>query len=498
MAAKTPLLQLEGLEKRFGGIQALRGVSFDLRPGEIHALLGENGAGKSTLIKILSGAYRPDSGRIVLEGVETTFASPRQAQAAGIATIYQETSLYPDLSVLENLFMGHQPMRGGRINWVQMNVRAKELLERLGMELPLRARLGDLGKARAQLVEIAKALLQQARILILDEPTAALTTRDAERLMEVVRGLRAQGVAMIYITHRLEEVFALADRVTVLRDGEVAGSAQAGGFDSNWLISRMVGRAAGQLFPRNPRPQGKPLLEVRGLSGAGLLKEVSFTVHEGEIVGLAGLVGSGRTEVARAIFGLDRREGGEILLEGKPVPPNPQAAIERGVAMLPEDRGRQGLILPFSLGKNMTLPLLRLGGWLDRGLEEQVFQEFSRKLDIRPPLASLAASALSGGNQQKVVIAKWLATRPKVLILDEPTQGVDVGAKAEIHRLMDDLVSQGLGILMISSELVEVLGMADRILVMHRGRLVAELPRGSSQEDVMRAATGSIAAEVPA
>lgn len=498
MAAEAPLLQLEGLEKRFGGIQALRGVSFDLRPGEIHALLGENGAGKSTLIKILSGAYRPDSGRIVLEGVETTFASPRQAQAAGIATIYQETSLYPDLSVLENLFMGHQPVRGGRINWAQMSARAKELLERLGMELPLRARLGDLGKARAQLVEIAKALLQQARILILDEPTAALTTRDAERLMEVVRGLRAQGVAMIYITHRLEEVFALADRVTVLRDGEVAGSARAGGFDSNWLISKMVGRAAGQLFPRNPRPQGKPLLEVRGLSGAGLLKEISFTVHEGEIVGLAGLVGSGRTEVARAIFGLDRREGGEILLEGKPVPPNPQAAIERGVAMLPEDRGRQGLILPFSLGKNMTLPLLRLGGWLDRGLEEQVFQEFSRKLDIRPPLASLAASALSGGNQQKVVIAKWLATRPKVLILDEPTQGVDVGAKAEIHRLMDDLVSQGLGILMISSELVEVLGMADRILVMHRGRLVAELPRGSSQEDVMRAATGSIAAEVPA
>jgi rhamnose transport system ATP-binding protein len=492
MAAEAPLLELEAIEKRFGGIRALRGVSFDLRPGEVHALLGENGAGKSTLIKILSGAYRPDSGRIVLEGSETTFASPRQAQAAGIATIYQETSLYPDLSVLENLFMGHQPMKSGRIDWAKMSARAKDLFERLGMELPLRARLGDLGKARAQLVEIAKALLQQARILILDEPTAALTTRDAERLMEVVRGLRAQGVAMIYITHRLEEVFAVADRVTVLRDGEVAGTAKAGEFDSNWLISKMVGRVAGQLFPRNPRPRGKPLLEVRGLSASGLLKGVSFTIHEGEIVGLAGLVGSGRTEVARAIFGLDRREAGEVLLEGKLIPPNPQAAIEKGLAMLPEDRSRQGLILPFSLGKNVTLPLLRLGGWLSGGLEDKVFGEFSRKLDIRPPLAALSASSLSGGNQQKVVIAKWLATRPKVLILDEPTQGVDVGAKAEIHRLMDELVAQGLGILMISSELVEVLGMADRILVMHRGRIAGELSRGATQEDVMRMATGSV------
>jgi len=498
VGARAPLLQLSEIEKRFGGIRALRGVSFDLNAGEVHALVGENGAGKSTLIKILSGAYRPDEGKILLEGSETTFNSPRQAQAAGIATIYQETSLYPDLSVLENLFMGHQPMRGGRIDWAEMNTRAEALFKRLGMELPLRARLGDLGKARAQLVEIAKALLQQARILILDEPTAALTTRDGERLIEVVRGLRAQGVAMIYITHRLEEVFAVADRVTVLRDGEVAGAAKSGEFDNNWLISKMVGRVAGQLFPRNPRPRGKPLLEVRGLSQPGLLKDVNFTVHEGEIVGLAGLVGSGRTEVARAIFGLDSYASGEVLLDGKPIPRNPQKAIEQGLAMLPEDRGRQGLILPFSLGKNITLPLLRLGGWLGGGLEDKVFAEFSKKLDIRPPLAALSASALSGGNQQKVVIAKWLATRPKVLILDEPTQGVDVGAKAEIHRLMDELVGQGLGILMISSELVEVLGMADRILVMHRGRITRELPRGSTEEDVMRAATGSIAAGVQA
>jgi len=496
--AETSLLKLENIEKRFGGTRALRGVSFDLNPGEVHALLGENGAGKSTLIKILSGAYRPDSGRILLEGNEAGFGSPRQAQAAGIATIYQETSLYPDLSVLENLFMGHQPMRAGRIDWAEMNRRAEGLFERLGMELPLRARLGDLGKARAQLVEIAKALLQQARILILDEPTAALTTRDTERLMEVVRGLRAQGVAMIYITHRLEEVFTIADRVSVLRDGEMVGSAKAGEFDSNWLISKMVGRVAGQLFPRNPRPRGKPLLEVRHLSQPGLLEDINLTVHEGEIVGLAGLVGSGRTEVARAIFGLDSYASGEVLLQGQPLPRSPQGAIQQGVALLPEDRGRQGLILPFSLGKNMTLPLLRLGGWLGGNLEDKVFAEFSQKLDIRPPLAALLASSLSGGNQQKVVIAKWLATRPKVLILDEPTQGVDVGAKAEIHRLMDELVGQGLGILMISSELVEVLGMADRILVMHRGRIAAELPRGATQEDVMRAATGSIAAGVQA
>jgi rhamnose transport system ATP-binding protein len=486
------MLRLEAIQKRFGGIHALRGVSFDLHAGEVHALVGENGAGKSTLIKILSGAYRPDEGQIVLDGKAVQFTSPRQAQRLGIATIYQETSLYPDLSVLENLYMGHQPKRLGRIYWSAMRKGAEELFERLGLDLPLRARLGDLGKARAQLVEIAKALLQNARILILDEPTAALTTKDADALLEVVRGLRTQGIGMIYISHRLEELFTVADRFTVLRDGEVVGHAPRESATQDWLIATMVGRKPETLYPRKIRGQGKPLLEVRGLSN-NVLNDVSFTVHEGEIVGMAGLVGSGRTEIARAIFGIDRLESGTVLLENKPLANTPRGAIEQGVAMLPEDRGRQGLILPFSIGRNLSLPLQRLGRFLDSSSEETLAGEYIRKLDIRPPQSRLAASALSGGNQQKIVIGKWLATKPKVLILDEPTQGVDVGAKAEIHRVIDELVQQGMGILMISSELLEILGMADRILVMQRGRIAGELPRGVSQEDVMRLAVAGSA-----
>jgi rhamnose transport system ATP-binding protein len=487
----TPMLRLEGIHKRFGGIHALKGVSFDLHPGEVHALVGENGAGKSTLIKILSGAYRPDEGQIVLGGKAVQFTSPRQAQRLGIATIYQETSLYPDLSVLENLYMGHQPKRLGRINWSAMRQGATTLFDKLGLELPLRARLGNLGKARAQLVEIAKALLQNAQILILDEPTAALTTKDADALLEIVRGLKTQGIGMIYISHRLEELFTIAERFTVLRDGEVVGHAPHEKVTQDWLISTMVGRKPETLYPRRIRERGKPLLEVRGLSNS-ILNDVSFTVHEGEIVGMAGLVGSGRTEVARAIFGIDRIERGTVTHEGQPLITTPRGATGQGVAMLPEDRGRQGLILPFSVGRNLSLPLQRLGRFLDSSSEETLASEYIRKLDIRPPKSQLAASALSGGNQQKIVIGKWLATKPKVLILDEPTQGVDVGAKAEIHRVIDELVQGGMGILMISSELLEILGMADRILVMQRGKIAGELPRGVSQEDVMRLAVGAV------
>jgi rhamnose transport system ATP-binding protein len=487
---KAPILELKNIEKRFGGVRALRGVSFDLYAGEVHALVGENGAGKSTLIKILSGAHKPDLGKLSIDASETSFSSPRDAQAAGIATIYQETSLYPDLSVLENLFMGRQPTRNGRIDWTIMQTRAKALLERLGLDLPLKARLGDLGKARSQLVEIAKALLQDARILILDEPTAALTTKDADALLETVAVLRSKGVAMIYISHRLEEVTAIADRVTVIRDGEVVAHASGLEASQDWMVSKMVGRSVDTLYPRHIRTPGRVLLEVKNLNRKGVLNDVSFTVREGEIVGLSGLVGSGRTEIARAIFGIDRIDSGEILLDGQPVPRNPRGAVEKGIAMLPEDRGRQGLVLPFSIRQNLGLTLLNPLSWLNRKEEDRLASSYIQQLDIRPALAGLSASALSGGNQQKIVIGKWLATNPKLLILDEPTQGVDVGAKAEIHRVIDALVQQGLGILMISSELLEVLGMADRILVMHRGQISGELPRGPSEEAVMRLAVG--------
>ncbi|MBI5812023.1 MAG: sugar ABC transporter ATP-binding protein [Meiothermus silvanus] len=485
---------MEGIYKRFGGVQALKGVNFDLRQGEVHALVGENGAGKSTLIKILSGAYQPDAGTVRLEGRTVAIADPRLARALGIATIYQETSLYPDLSVLENLFIGHQPRRGwGRLDWAAMQRRAREVFVQLGVELPLTARLGDLGKAYAQLVEIAKALVQKARILVMDEATAALTADDVERLFGIIRGLREQGVAIIYISHRLEEVFRVADRVTVLRDGERVGSEPVAAVDQDWLIQRMVGRELHTLYPRNYRSPGKVLLEVRGLSRAGAFAGIDLEVHEGEIVGLAGLVGSGRSEVVRAIFGIDPYDAGTVRLLGESLPQRPWAAVRKGLALLPEDRSRQGVILAMTVRANMTLAVLRdlqRGGFLDEAKELSITERFIQALQLRPPHPDLPVASLSGGNQQKVVLGKWLATEPRVLILDEPTQGVDVGAKAEIHQLMDRLVGQGMGILMISSDLPEVLGMADRLLVMHRGKIVARLPRGSAPDVVMRAATG--------
>ncbi len=494
----SPILQLQGVHKRFGGVHALRGVDFDLRPGEIHALLGENGAGKSTLIKVLSGVYQPDEGTLEIDNRPTPLANPRRAQALGIATIYQETSLYPDLSVLENLYMGRQPLKPGllglrRVDWARMRREATALFERLGLDLPLDARLGDLGKARSQLVEIAKALSQDARILILDEPTATLTQKDVDQLFAVCRGLKARGVAMVYISHRLEEIVSLCDRVTVLRDGAAVGSAQVSEVDQRWLVQKMVGRVADHLYPRTLRQRGKPLLELRGVSRDGAVNDVSLTVHEGEIVGMAGLVGSGRTEVARLIFGIDTPDAGEILVDGQPIDTrrhNPRSAMAAGLAMLPEDRGRQGLVHGFSIAQNLFLPLQRLTDRLKPRDEAATAAEYIKTLQIHPALPDYAVENLSGGNAQKVVIGKWLATQPRVLILDEPTQGVDVGAKAEIHAVIDRLVNQGMGILLISSELLEVLGMADRLLVMHQGRIVREFPRGAGQEAVMEAAMG--------
>jgi rhamnose transport system ATP-binding protein len=488
------LLQLQGIHKRFGGVHALKGVDFELERGEIHALVGENGAGKSTLIKILSGVHRPDGGTIRLDGEEVQIHDPKAARELGVVTIFQETSAYADLSVLENLFMGLQPRtRLGLLDWPRMRREAEAVVARLGIRLPLSARMGDLSRAQVKLVEIAKALLQRARVLIMDEPTAALLADDVERLFAIIKGLKEQGVAVIYISHRLEEVFRLADRVTVLRDGERVGSEAVAAASQEWLIQKMVGRQLEELYTRHLRARGKPLLEVRGLTRTGIFEEVSFAVHEGEIVALAGLVGSGRSEVARAVFGLDPYDAGAVRFGGAPLSPHPWKAVDAGLALLPEDRTRQGLVLPFSVKNNLTLAALHAfqrGGFVDEPAEYDLAERFIRSLGIRTPGADVPTLNLSGGNQQKVVLGKWLAVDPKVLILDEPTQGVDVGAKTEIHRLMDDLVHRGLGILLISSDLPEVLGMADRILVMHRGRLVAELPRGAGAEAVMRPATG--------
>jgi ABC-type sugar transport system ATPase subunit len=485
----TPILSVDGLTKSFPGVQALKGVRLDVRAGEVHALLGENGAGKSTLIKVVSGVYQPDSGRIAVDGALVHLDDPQEAQRAGIATIYQELLLFPELSVAENIFVGHAPRRAwGGIDWAALRARAGEILASLEIhDLDLDAPVGGLSVGNRQRVEIAKALSQNARILIMDEPTAALTQADVERLFAIVRRLRERGVGIVYISHRLAEVFELADRVTVLRDGGWVATKPVTETTEGELIALMVGRTIDQLFPKAEVPIGRPVLELRGLSQAGLVEDVSLTLREGEIVGLAGLVGAGRSELAQTIFGITPATGGEILLDGRRLRVrDPGEAKRLGIAYLPEDRATQGLIRPMRLRENVSLAVLRRiarHGFISRAAEVALAADVVRRFAIRATGVDQVVGKLSGGNQQKVVLGKWLATRPRVLIMDEPTRGVDVGAKAEIHRLMSELAGQGLAILMISSELPEVLGMSDRILVLRGGRLVAELTRAEATQE---------------
>ena len=491
------MLRLDGIEKSFPGVRALRGVGFDVRAGEVHALLGENGAGKSTLIKVMSGVHRPDAGTLEVDGVAATFASPDDARAAGIATIYQELLLFPELTVAENVFMGHAPKtRFGGLDWAAMRTRATALLASLDIhDLDVNAIVGTLSVGNRQRVEILRALSQDARLLIMDEPTAALTEHDVTRLFDIVRRLRARNVGIVYISHRMDEIFALADRVTVLRDGSYVGTRDVAATDSPELVEMMVGRRIESLFPKVTVPIGAPVLEVRGLTRLPRTKGVSLTVRAGEIVGLAGLVGSGRSELAQVVFGATPATGGAILLEGRAITVgSPGEARLHGIAYVPEDRGTQGLVRPMSVRENMSLSVLRKvssGSFLDIAAEERLAHEYVARLGIRTAGIEVAASKLSGGNQQKIVVGKWLATQPKVLILDEPTRGIDVGAKAEIHKLMGELASRGLAILMISSELPEVLGMSDRVLVMREGSLVAEFSRAdATQSNVVSAMMG--------
>jgi ABC-type sugar transport system ATPase subunit len=495
------VLGLEHISKSFPGVQALDDVGFEVRAGEVHALLGENGAGKSTLIKIVSGLYQPDAGTMRLDGAEVRFASPHDAQAAGIATIFQELLLFPELSVAENIFMGHAPRtRLGALDWAAMRAQAQDLLASLDIhDLDVTRLVGALTVGNRQRVEIAKALSQNARILIMDEPTAALTGADVERLFGIVRRLRERGVGIVYISHRLEEVFALADRVTVLRDGAYVGTRRVAETSTDELITMMVGRTIDNLFPKLPAEIGRPVLEVRGLSGEPLFRDVDLTLRAGEIVGLAGLVGAGRSELAQAIFGIRPAGSGEILLDGQPVRiDSPGQARRLGIAYVPEDRGTQGLIRPMRLRENLSLALLRQmtrGIFIDRAAETGLALRSIRQLNIRASGTEQVVEKLSGGNQQKVVLGKWLATAPRVLIMDEPTRGIDVGAKAEIHRLMSGLAKDGLAVLMISSELPEIMGMSDRILVMRGGTVVAEFTRAEASQEAIAAAMMSAADE---
>jgi len=494
----TPILELENIAKSFPGVKALDNVHFNMEAGEVHALLGENGAGKSTLIKIISGVHKPDTGVIRFDGQPIVFNNPREAQAHGIATIYQELSLYPELTVAENIFMGHAPKRSigplKIVDWNTINTRAQEILASLNIhDMDVRRKVGSLNVGNRQRVEIAKALSINARILIMDEPTAALTEADVERLFDIVRLLKQRNVGIIYISHRLQEVFELADRVTVLRDGQYVNTKLVSETREPELVSMMVGRTIDNLFPKLPSNPGKTVLEVRNLNREPTTRNISLTVRAGEIVGLAGLVGSGRSELAQVIFGITPADSGEILIDGQKVNiKGPGQAVKLGIAYVPEDRGTQGLIKQMNIRENASLAVLRSlsrASFINFGDERILAKNSIQQMSIRAYSAEQIVNKLSGGNQQKVVISKWLASNPKLLIMDEPTRGIDVGAKSEIHRLMSELaVKQGLAVLMISSELPEVLGMSDRVLVMREGSVVAEFSREeATQERVVTA-----------
>ena len=496
----SPLLKAESISKSFAGVRALRDVSFELQAGEVHALIGENGAGKSTLIRILAGAFAQDSGRIEMDGRAIENNDPLTAKAHGIAAIYQQPALFPDLTVAENIALG---LEGGslwrRIDWRARRRNAADLLARIEARIDPEKLAGDLALAEQQMVEIARALGAKAKVLILDEPSPSLTHREVENLFRIIRGLREQGVAIIYISHRLEELEAIADRVTVLRDGVYIGTHPMPDMNRESLIRMMVGRELSAVFPKRAVAIGETRLEARGLSSrAAGIRDVSLTVHAGEIVGIAGLVGSGRTQFAEVLFGLTPADSGQVLIDGKEVHiDTPRRAIDLGIGHVPEDRRRHGLIMPMPVAANTTLADLREvshRGLLDFEAERTVAARFVQRLGVKTASVQSIVDTLSGGNQQKVAVGRWLAVKPSILILDEPTQGVDVGAKSEIHALLCDLAEQGMAILMISSELPEILGMSDRIAVMHAGTIAGILDRTeATQEKILALALGTAA-----
>ncbi|SRR5581483_1591968 len=493
-----PVLKMEGISKSFPGVQALDNVHLEVLPGEIHGLLGENGAGKSTLMKILSGVYQKDSGHIFLDGQEIVVNNPHHAQLLGISIIYQELNLMPNLTVAENVFIGREPNRARFVQWGKLHQQTRELTDRLGIKLSPTATVRNLSVAEQQMVEIARALSIRSRVIIMDEPTSALTENEVQHLFNIMRGLKAQGLGVIFITHRLEEVFEICDRITVLRDGAYVGTIDAKAATHDQLIRMMVGRSVSDYFSKEASTPGEVVLEVRNLSRTGtvddptasVLNNISFHVRAGEILGLAGLVGSGRTDLARCVFGVDKRDSGEIFLNGQPVDiRSPRDAIRLGMGFVPEDRKLQALFLSMSVEENASMASLggvSRFGFIQGGARRHLVSEYVKTLSIR--LASLDQQVLdlSGGNQQKVVIARWLALRPRILIVDEPTRGIDVGAKAEVHALMSQLAREGVAIIMISSELPEVMGMSDRMLVMREGRVVGEVMRDqATPEQVM-------------
>ena len=492
--AQTPYLRMVGISKRFHGVQALQQVDFEAQLGEVTALVGENGAGKSTLMKILAGIHRRDEGEILLDGQPVRLESPLAAMHSGISVIHQELNVLPNLSIWENIFVGHTPKKGMFIDRELCVRRTQELLHRVSLNVSPNTEARYLSTAQKQMVEILRAIAFDAKIVVMDEPTSSLTRRETDVLFNIIRTLKEQGIGIIYISHRMDEIMELADRVVVLRDGHRVGVLTREEMTERRIIGMMVGRELNEIFAKRPAPIGDVVLEARGLC-VGYVRDVSFNVRAGEILGFSGLVGAGRSETMRLIFGVDRRDAGEILLDGKPLDIKcPRDAIDAGIALVPEDRKEQALILGLDIRENMTLAILkklRDGLFVSDARQDKLANEYVKELHVATPSIHQKVKNLSGGNQQKVVIAKWMAARPRVLILDEPTRGIDVGAKQEIHSLMSDLAAQGVAIIMISSEMPEILGMSDRIIVMHEGRVKGELTRAeASQERIMQMAIG--------
>ena len=491
-----PAVRFEHISKRFPGARALDDVTFEIAAGSCHALCGENGAGKSTLGKILAGIHSPDSGQLILFGHPASFGGPEQALAAGVGMVHQELAFCENMSVAENLCLGQLPASGGFLDRRAMRRKAEEMLAAIGAQIDVRRRVGDLTTGQQQMLQIASAVGTGARIIVFDEPTSSLSQHEAEKLYDLIGQLRARGVTSIYVSHRMEEIFRLCDTVTVLRDGTHVSTTPSTGLTQAALVQMMIGRPLNEYFPSHIHAQiGDELLRVDGLSSPGKFKDVTFTLRAGEVLGFAGLVGAGRSEVAQALFGLDPAATGRVCVRGEPISvKGPRDAMREGLGLVPEDRKRQGLVLSMTALGNTTLPILgRLSRWLfiRRRSERSLVGSYFERLRVRAPSVDVVTAGLSGGNQQKLVLAKWLAAKCQILILDEPTRGVDVGAKAEIHALIDELASRGAGVLLISSELPEVLNLCTRIIVLREGRIAGEIPRtAATQDGLMRLMAG--------
>ncbi|MCD2183465.1 sugar ABC transporter ATP-binding protein [Rhizobium sp. GN54] len=491
-----PAIALQGISKSFPGVHALSDVSLSLYPGSVTALVGENGAGKSTLVKILTGIYQPDGGTIRVDGEEMHFPSASAAARAGVTAIHQETVLFDELSVAENIFLGHAPRTPfGLIDWQRMNTDARMLLERVGASLDPSIRLRDLGIASKHLVAIARALSIDARVVIMDEPTAALSYKEIHELYELIDRLKADGKAILFISHKFDEIFRIADRYTVFRDGRMVGEGLIAGTTQDDLVRMMVGRDVGQVFPKQEVAIGEPVLTVSGYRHPTEFEDINFELRRGEILGFYGLVGAGRSEFMQSLIGITRPSAGAVRLDDRVlVIRSPAEAIEAGIVYVPEERGRQGAIIGMPIFQNVTLPSLTRtsrSGFLRMAEEFRLAREYTSRLDLRAASLDQDVGTLSGGNQQKVVIAKWLATKPKVIILDEPTKGIDIGSKAAVHAFMSELAAQGLSVIMVSSEIPEIMGMSDRVIVMREGRMVGRFERAElSAEKLVRAAAG--------